>query len=220
MTDVSVSARFLRAMQPLQYEKAEAEITVSGVATSQAEIAAFMDQAQRIALAAVGKSHEFRPAGPATGSPTTATPAGVSEAGGTEKSVSGNSAEKSANADTAEKPAARRGRPPKADKPAEVPTQDALEAALSDAAGKPEPSADKIVGTDVEPKASDKDLPAVTDEELQTACATAAEKITAEKVRILYKNYGNVSRVAEIEQDFRRPFLKDLAAMVAKHTKA
>lgn len=219
MTDLAVSARFLRAMQPLQYEKAEAEITVSGVATSPAEVAAFMDQAQRVALAAVGKSHEFRPAGgrPAatTVEPAKTTP-DVANIGGTETPKA--EAGKLGEGTTAIAP--RRGRPPKSDKPAEVPTQDALEAALSDAAGKPEPSADKIVGTDVEPKVTDKDLPPVTDEELQTACATAAEKITAEKVRILYKNYGNVSRVAEIEQDFRRPFLKDLADLVVKHAKS
>lgn len=204
MTDLAVSARFLRAMQPLQYEKAEAEITVSGVATSSTEVAAFMDQAQRVALAAVGKSHEFRPAVAASvESPTTANLAGSKEASGTETSA-------------VEETKPRRGRPPKV---AVAPTQTDLEDALAQAAGKPEPDAGKLAGADTtEVKVDEKkDLPPVTDEELQTACAGVAEKMgNAEAVRKLYRDNYRVAVVREIEPDMRRPFLKDLAALVDK----
>lgn len=210
MTDLAVSARFLRAMQPLQYEKAEAEITVSGVATSSAEVAAFMDQAQRVALAAVGKSHEFRPAAglpavspekPASSIQGTSTPDVVPSGTGTP-------------AVEVEKP--KRGRPPKDKTP---PTQTDLEDALAQAAGKPEPDAGKLAGADTaEVKVDEKkDLPAVTDEELQTACAGAAEKLgNAEAVKKLYRDNYRVAVVREIEPDMRRPFLKDLAALVDK----
>ena len=207
MTDLAVSARFLRAMQPIQYEKAEAEITVSGVASSPAQIGEFLDQAQRTVLAALGKSHEFRPAGLRPAAPTGEPDAPAPDVA----KVSGR--ETAQVVEEATKP--RRGRPPKA---ATVPTQTNLEDALAAAAGQPEPDAGKIAGADdasikVDEK---KDLPPVTDEELQTACANAAEKMgNAEAVKKLYRDNYRVAVVREIDPDMRRPFLKDLAALVA-----
>lgn len=211
MNDLTVTARFRRTIQPVPHESAEAEITVGGVIDPAQSPAKFLDEAQRAVLAAVGKSHEFRSASPGNviqgGEPAAKAPQGGPD---TPK---------------AEEPAAdrpRRGRPPKADKAAEVPTQDALEAALADAAGKLEPDAAKLAGAeDPAPRVEEaKDLPPVTDEELQNACAAAAEKITAAKVKNLYGQNYRVSRVAEIESDYRRPFLKDLKALVDKETAA
>lgn len=225
MNDVTITARFYREYQPVQYEKAGADLTLVVSSSDPKYASQLLDEAQRAVLASVGKSHEFRSATPGNvnqgGASRPAAPVGepstVADVGSAQGGPVPSSTVEPPKEQTEEKKP--RGRPRK-EQPAvdKVPTQDALEAALADAAGKPEPDAGKIAGVDVEVKVDAKDLPPVTDEELQTACAVAAEKITANKVRTLYKNYNNVSRVAEIEQDYRRPFLKDLADLVAKES--
>ena len=207
MTEVTVTARFYREKQPVQYEKAGADVTISSVAASPADAGKFLDEAQRAVLAALDKSHEFRPA---TGQakPDSDRPS-VEPGTGTVTTKVVDGAET-----TKVEGEKRRGRPPKADKPV---TKEALDDALAAAAGQPEPNAATIVGVDVEPKVSAKDLPEVTVEEMQTACSNAATRLgSADKVRNLYKVNYKVDRVAEIEAEFRRPFLKDLAALVDK----
>lgn len=211
MTEVTVTARFYREKQPVQYEKAGADVTISSVAASPADAGKFLDEAQRAVLAALDKSHEFRPANGET--PKASTVVVVPDA--TALSVQGNSSGTETPKAEGEK---RRGRPPKADKPV---TKEVLDDALAAAAGQPEPNAAAIAGVDVGVKVDAKDLPEVTVEEMQTACSNAAMKLgSADKVRALYKVNYKVDRVAEIETEFRRPFLKDLATLVDKELAA
>lgn len=212
MTDFTVSARFRRQVQPVPYEAAEADITVTGTVYegSDKAIAEVMDKAQRAVLAAVGKSHEFRPAGSAVASnaPQASVIAAASGPTSVEPQPSGTETPKAEE----KKP---RGRPPKA----AAPTADALDAALEAATSQPEPDANKLAGAETaEVKVDEKkDLPPISDEDLQNACAAAADKIGSAKVKGLYMgSYGRPDRVAEMDADFRRPFLKDLEDLVKK----
>ena len=194
--ELHYTARFRRSIQPAQYETAEAEVTVSGrIAEGQSVVAvaaASLDKVTGVVLARLTQVKV------GTNTPTATT----------------TTVEPSTPAAPAAEPEKRGpGRPPKK---AEAPTTATEVAEKFEAeAPKTEPSATKLAGANVEPEIAEKDLPPVTDAELQTECSKAAKVIKPEGVKALFKNF-KINRTSELDVAMRRPFIKDLRAAVAK----
>lgn len=222
MTDLHVTARFRRQVQPAPYEAAEADVTVMGLSgdNPEATMARLMNQAQRVVLQTVGRSKEYVEV---SGGVRPAAPEGEAARGGPPGPVAdtdkGPESEKLIQASTEGKRGPGRPRKEAAEAvktTAVVPSEGDLDAMLADASKKPEPDAEAMVGVKMEPVVSEKDLPPVTEKELQDACSNAAAAIGAQRVKDLYLRNYKCQRVSEIEPVLRRAFLKDLETRVAE----
>ena len=194
--DLHYTARFRRSIQPAQYETAEAEVSVSGrVADGDvaSAAAAMLDKAAGVVLARLTQVKV------GTNAPTA--------------SLTGGSA-------PIEPEKRGPGRPPKPKTLLGQVSEALTEVAekFEKEAPKEEPNAAKLAGADADPtpEVKEKDLPAVADAELQAACSKAAKVITSQGVKDLYMKNYRVQRVTALDRDMRRPFLKDLDALVKK----